>query len=133
MSEFILLSGIYMALMFFRFNQFGTETFSPCFEMGLTTDELQQCMYAVVAYYVNDPGWMAIQYTLLVVPAIMVAYLLTRKIPQQSLLVGLITGVICATLIWASLEPPLLAALAGITGIPLGGLISSSRFARNSS
>lgn len=127
-SEFFLLSGIYLALMFFRFNQFGTETFTPCFEMGLDSTEMQRCLHAVVAYYINDSGWMAVQYTLLVIPAIISTWLFTRKIPGQSLLLGLTSGVVSAVLIWVSLEPPLLAALAAITGIPLGGLIAQSSF-----
>ena len=98
--------------------------------MGLNTMELQHCMYEVVAYYINDSRWFAIQYTLMVIPATFLAYLLTRSIPQQAILLSLSAGTITATLIWISLTPPLMATLAAATGIPLGGLIAQNRFSK---
>lgn len=124
--EVIVLTGLFMLLMYVRFNQFGHETFSGCFQMGLNTDELQLCMYEVVAHYMNSPTWMAIQYTLLVVPAIFVSYMMMRRFSGAQIELGLFSGAISTILIWLILTPPLMPAIAAFTGIPLGALMAYS-------
>ena len=126
MAEVVILTGLYMSLMYFRFNQFGHETFSGCFAMGLNTDELQLCMYEVVAFYMNSSTWMAIQYTILVIPAILVSFLFVRKLLVSQIETGLFSGAISTILIWLILTPPLMPAVAAFSGIPLGALIAKS-------
>ena len=128
--EVVMLVALYMALMYFRFSQFGNETFAGCFEMGLNTTELQYCMYEVVAYYMNDGSWMAIQYVFLVIPATILAYLNIRKISDSLMIHALFVSAISTIIIWLLLTPPLMASLAAFTGIPLGGLIAKSRQTR---
>jgi hypothetical protein len=129
-AEVAMLIAIYMALMYFRFSQFGNETFAGCFELGLDTTELQNCMYEVVAYYMNDSNWMAVQYVLLVLPATLLAYLYVRKIPNNLMTHVFFVSSISTILIWLVLTPPLMASLAAFTGIPLGGLMAKSRVSK---
>ena len=128
--EVVMLIAIYMGLMYFRFSQFGNETFAGCFEMGLDTTELQYCMYEVVAYYMNDGSWFAIQYVLLVIPAVIMAFLILRKISNNLMTHALFASSLSTILIWLIVTPPLMASLAAFTGIPLGGLMAKSLFFR---
>lgn len=126
-TEFTALSLIYLATLYFRFNQFGQETFTYCFEAGFNTEELQFCTYQIIAYYLTKPTWLAMQFTYLVIPATGIAYLFHRKDTSNQLAQSAIVGFATAILIVLALDHPILAALAALFGIPLGGLIAQSR------
>lgn len=127
-SQVVMLVVIYMALMYFQFSRFGHETFAGCFELGLNSTELQYCMYEVLAYHINDSHWMAVQFVLLVVPSVLLAWVLTHRISHNRMTHVLFASSISSIVIWLVLTPPLIPALAAFTGIPLGGMMAGSRF-----
>ena len=71
--EIIVLSSIYFYSFYYRFSRLHQGSFDICLNDSL--QKMRACANRMMFYYLTEPSWIAIQFTLLVIPAAIIVYL----------------------------------------------------------
>lgn len=124
----IALSGIYFYSLYYRLRRVNPQDYAACVNENLR--EFQACANQTLLAHLTDSGWLAVQFTLVVVPATIITYLfchrgIGRPFTQAAIIAGL--TIIGLTLV---MKQGALAALAAALGILLGGLLAKRRLDR---
>ena len=121
-------TGLFVLLTYVHLSQIDESLFLPC--QGASEQQLQDCANRMIYIYFADARWLAILFTVQIIPATLIGYLFSRKGIEAPVLQAGMIAVLGAFSLYGMLQPGGLVAVSVFLGTLLGGLIASSRRAR---
>lgn len=124
----LVLGGIYFYSLYYRLSHVNPQEFFACANQDLR--EMQVCANRMMFDYLTDVPWLSIQFTLVVVPAAVIAYLFCYQGIARPFTQSMFIALLTIFGLTAVLKQGALAAVAALIGIILGGLLAKRRLDR---
>lgn len=124
----LLTGSAFLLLTYYRATGFDTTLLAPCTD--LDAPRATDCSMWMLSAYMGDAHWLAIQFTVYIIPATVCAWLCGLRIPVTPRRAGALSGILAGLVLLLALQPGRLPALAAVSGGLLGGLLAASQLRR---